>query len=95
MTAPTVGYRHLGHPSCSTSSPTSRPGPRGRAGRRALTAWTRLHGFVSLEIEGNYASMGVDPDRLFDFEVTALLDAAGPDRPESGAGVETRASPAP
>ncbi|GAA2565486.1 TetR/AcrR family transcriptional regulator [Winogradskya consettensis] len=31
----------------------------------AVTAWSRLHGFVTLEIEGNYASMGLDPDELF------------------------------
>ncbi|MFI5935038.1 TetR/AcrR family transcriptional regulator [Actinoplanes sp. NPDC051494] len=31
----------------------------------AIMAWTRLHGFVSLEIEGNFASMGLDPDALF------------------------------
>jgi len=27
--------------------------------------WTRLHGFVSLEIGGNFASMGLDADGLF------------------------------
>jgi AcrR family transcriptional regulator len=39
----------------------------------AVTIWTRLHGFASLEIEGNFASMGLDPDLLFDTEVTAIL----------------------
>jgi AcrR family transcriptional regulator len=39
---------------------------------RALTAWSRLHGVVSLEIEGNYASMGLDADRLFAAEVASL-----------------------
>jgi AcrR family transcriptional regulator len=39
---------------------------------RALTAWSRLHGLVTLEIEGNYASMGLDADRLFAAEVAAL-----------------------
>ena len=29
---------------------------------RALLAWSRLHGFVSLEIAGDYASMSIDPD---------------------------------
>ena len=29
---------------------------------RAVLAWSRLHGFVSLEIAGNYASMSIDPD---------------------------------
>jgi AcrR family transcriptional regulator len=39
----------------------------------AITMWSRLHGIVSLEIEGNFASMGLDPDRLFAREVTILL----------------------
>jgi AcrR family transcriptional regulator len=42
-----------------------------------VTAWSRLHGIVTLEIEGNFASMGLDADRLFAREVAALLgDAA-------------------
>ena len=41
---------------------------------RAITTWSRLHGLVSLEIEGNFASMGIDPERLFDAEVTAILN---------------------
>jgi AcrR family transcriptional regulator len=32
---------------------------------RAVTLWSRVHGHVSLEIEGNFASMGLDADRLF------------------------------
>jgi AcrR family transcriptional regulator len=39
---------------------------------RAVLAWSRLHGFVSLEIAGNYASMGIDPDRLFEIQLAAL-----------------------
>jgi AcrR family transcriptional regulator len=39
---------------------------------RAVTFWSRVHGFVSLEIEGNFASMGLDPDRLFAAEVTTF-----------------------
>lgn len=42
---------------------------------RAVTAWSRLHGFVSLEIEGNFRSMGLDPDHLFATEVDALRSA--------------------
>jgi AcrR family transcriptional regulator len=38
----------------------------------AILAWSRLHGFVSLEIAGNYASMGLDPARLFEIELAAL-----------------------
>ncbi len=38
----------------------------------AIIGWSRLHGLVSLEIEGNWAAMGLDPDRLFAREVDAL-----------------------
>ena len=40
---------------------------------RAVTIWSRMHGLVSLEIEGNFASMGLDPELLFDAELTAFL----------------------
>jgi hypothetical protein len=39
---------------------------------RAVITWTRLHGFVSLEIEGAFASMGIDADTLSHREVDAL-----------------------
>lgn len=39
---------------------------------RAVLTWSRLHGFVSLEIAGNYASMGIDPDQLFDVALSRL-----------------------
>ena len=39
---------------------------------RALLVWSRLHGFVSLEIAGNYASMAVDPDQLFEIQLATL-----------------------
>jgi AcrR family transcriptional regulator len=39
---------------------------------RAVLTWSRLHGFVSLEIAGNYASMGVDPDQLFAAELSEI-----------------------
>lgn len=38
----------------------------------AVLTWSRLHGFVSLEIAGNYTSMGIDPDQLFETELRAL-----------------------
>ena len=37
-----------------------------------MIAWTRLHGFVSLELEGAFASMGIDADTVFHREVDAL-----------------------
>ena len=39
---------------------------------RALLVWSRLHGFVSLEIAGNYASMGIDPDQVFEMQLATL-----------------------
>jgi len=47
-------------------------GVSGALAHRAVIAWTRLHGLVSLEIEGNFASMGLDAGLLFDAEVRAL-----------------------
>ena len=44
----------------------------GDEGDRAIRAWWRVHGFVSLEIEGNFASMGLATDRLFRAEVESL-----------------------
>jgi AcrR family transcriptional regulator len=32
---------------------------------RAVELWSRVHGLVSLEIEGNFAAMGLDPDPLY------------------------------
>lgn len=33
---------------------------------RAVELWSRLHGLVGLEIEGNFTSMGLDPGPLYD-----------------------------
>jgi AcrR family transcriptional regulator len=39
---------------------------------RGVQIWSRLHGFVSLEIAGGFAAMGFDPDALFDLELSGL-----------------------
>jgi AcrR family transcriptional regulator len=39
---------------------------------RAVQTWSRLHGFVSLEIAGNFAAMGFDAGALFDLELSTL-----------------------
>ncbi len=39
---------------------------------QAVLIWSRLHGFVSLEIAGNFASMGLDPGELFDIQLASL-----------------------
>lgn len=56
-----------------------RPGPDvpGPVARLGVLCWTRLHGVISLEIEGHFAPMGFDPALLYDAEVDALLDSAG------------------
>ncbi|MET7419542.1 TetR/AcrR family transcriptional regulator [Dactylosporangium sp. NPDC005555] len=35
---------------------------------RAVELWSRVHGLVSLEIEGNFAAMGLDPGPLYSFQ---------------------------
>jgi AcrR family transcriptional regulator len=37
-----------------------------------LTVWTRLHGVLSLEVAGQFALSGLDPELLFRAEVDAL-----------------------
>jgi hypothetical protein len=39
---------------------------------RAVLIWSRLHGLVSLEIAGNFASMGIDPDQVFEAQLATL-----------------------
>ena len=39
---------------------------------RAVQIWSQLHGIVSLEIAGNFASMGIDADQLFEVQLTAI-----------------------
>lgn len=38
-----------------------------------LTAWTRVHGILSLEIEGIFTQMGIDPERLYEAEIKQLI----------------------
>jgi hypothetical protein len=44
----------------------------------AIVIWTRLHGLVSLEIDGNYASVGLDPAPLYASEVARAVDQYRP-----------------
>ncbi|WP_052422859.1 TetR-like C-terminal domain-containing protein [Nonomuraea candida] len=41
--------------------------------RRALTAWTRLHGALSLELAGHFTGMRFDPELYFAGELHELL----------------------
>ena len=40
---------------------------------RAVAVWARLHGLVSLEIAGNFDSMGLDAEQVFESELSAAL----------------------
>jgi hypothetical protein len=44
--------------------------------RLAVSAWTRLHGIVGLELTGALARMGLDPALLLDDEVRRLVAEA-------------------
>jgi AcrR family transcriptional regulator len=48
----------------------------GAALRLGVTGWTRMHGVVSLEVEGHFAPMGFDPGLLFEAEVESLIAEA-------------------
>ncbi|HEX4660842.1 MAG TPA: TetR/AcrR family transcriptional regulator, partial [Streptosporangiaceae bacterium] len=48
------------------------PGVGPATALRAVLTWSRLHGLVSLEIAGNFASMGIDPGQLFEAELSTL-----------------------
>ncbi|MGH3280065.1 MAG: TetR-like C-terminal domain-containing protein [Trebonia sp.] len=39
---------------------------------RAVLIWSQLHGIVSLEIAGNFASMSIDADQRFEIQLTAI-----------------------
>ena len=39
-----------------------------------LLAWSRMHGIVSLEIEGFYEQVGVDPGLLYDAEIQHIIE---------------------
>jgi hypothetical protein len=39
---------------------------------RGMLIWSRVHGLVSLEIAGNFGSMGVDPGQVFETQLATL-----------------------
>ena len=43
---------------------------------RAVPVWSCLHGLVSLEIAGNFAAMGIDPDQVFEAQLVGSMIAA-------------------
>lgn len=57
----------------SLGVPTAAP----RELRLALSTWYRVHGLVSLEIVGAFATMGLDGERLLAAEIKSLVGEAG------------------
>lgn len=52
------------------------PDVAARVARLGVTCWTRLHGVLSLQIAGHFATMGFDPTLLYAAQVEALLAEA-------------------
>jgi Tetracyclin repressor-like, C-terminal domain len=48
------------------------PGTSPATALRAVLTWSTLHGLVSLEIAGNFASMGLDPGQVFEAQLATL-----------------------
>ena len=48
------------------------PGIDPASALRAVLTWSHLHGLVSLEIAGNFASMGIDADQVFEAQLSTL-----------------------
>jgi len=61
----------LAAPLAAWAQPHS-PGAGPATTLRAVLAWSRLHGIVSLEIAGNFASMGLDAEQLFEIQLATL-----------------------
>lgn len=59
-----------------SGGPSGQPGPSAAVLQLAVLAWTRLHGVVSLEIEGVFASMKLDAALLYEAEVDHLIAQA-------------------
>jgi AcrR family transcriptional regulator len=58
----------------ATYAPEAEPG---LALAAVVTLWSRLHGVVSLEIEGAFSGMGHDPGTLLTIEIDSLADTLG------------------
>jgi hypothetical protein len=48
------------------------PGTSAATALGAVLIWSRPHGLVSLEIAGNFASIGIDPDQVFEAQFGTL-----------------------
>ncbi|MCX6046307.1 MAG: TetR/AcrR family transcriptional regulator [Chloroflexi bacterium] len=75
--APTGSRRSALETQLTTWIQATNPHTSGPVLRHGLVWWTRLHGLISLEVEGHFALMGFDPALLYTTEVDALLDDIG------------------
>lgn len=48
----------------------------GAALRLGVTGWTRMHGVLSLEVEGHFETMGFNPALLYEAEINDLIASA-------------------
>jgi AcrR family transcriptional regulator len=53
------------------------PGIEPAVALRAVLVWSQLHGIVGLEIAGNFASMSIDTDQLFEIQLAAMTATLG------------------
>jgi hypothetical protein len=60
-----------------------------------LLAWTRLHGIISLEIEGFFTQLGIDPALIYDTEIDQLICQGVTSRPTAGTADLPSPTPAP
>ena len=49
----------------------------------AVLIWSHLHGIVSLEIAGNFASIGISPGQLFETQLAKGIAPRSPDTQSS------------
>ncbi|MEW2521396.1 TetR/AcrR family transcriptional regulator [Actinacidiphila alni] len=84
--APLVGYDPQANELVEASQPAMEVavsvvaplfgGPTEAAVFHTMSLWAGLHGLVSLEIEDNFTSMGVDPAPLYEQQLLAVRQAA-------------------
>jgi AcrR family transcriptional regulator len=71
--APTVSDPELGRELVSWGNGSHDSSHDPRVLYLGLAAWTRIHGIISLEIEGFFEQIGIEPARIFKAEVDHLV----------------------
>jgi hypothetical protein len=60
------------HPACPAHRDRPPPSPTQGPTCAPVLVWSRLHSLVGLEIAGKFASMGIDPDQVFEAQLGTL-----------------------